>query len=395
MRIALVTGSFLPSVGGVEWKVHYLATEYTGRGHEVHVFTVRPPGHLANVPMPVTPTYGLSRHGIHLRGMGRFGILDHLICRAILREHHRRPFDVLHCHHLGIPAKWGTTVKLRTGVPVVVTTCGDDVFAVPELNYGVMLEARFARMVRENCRSVDVIGSISRAVREALISLGATARIVDIPNGVAWEEFQTGPSNYLREKLGLRADDLIVLSVGRNINFKRYDLGIPAFARIADRFPNVYYVLVGRDMGPLEPLVERLGMRGRVRFVEQTPMSMLPQVFHSADVFFNPSMREGFAQVNAQALASGLPCVITDGPGNVDAADYGGALVARSEDVDSMAQKLAELLERPERRRQLGAEAHRASRHYAWSTIAEQYLEVFEKLRGAGAGRPAEAVTAS
>lgn len=384
MRIALVTGSFLPSVGGVEWKVHYLATEYTSRGHDVHVFTVRPPGHLSSVPMPVTPTYSLSRHGIHLRGMGRFGILDHLICRAIIREHRREPFDVLHCHHLGIPAKWGATVKARTGVPVVVTTCGDDVFAIPELNYGVMLEPRFDRMVRENCRSVDVIGSISRAVREALVGLGTTARLVDIPNGVSWDDFQTGPSQLLRERLRLAAEDVLILSVGRNINFKRYDLGIRAFAAVAGRFPAAHYVLVGRELNPLESFIRELGVEGRVHFIEQMPMAMLPAVFHSADIFFNPSMREGFAQVNAQALASGLPCVITDGPGNVDAADHGGALIARSEDADSMAAELARLLAEPPLRRRLAEEAHRGSRHYAWSRIAEQYLEVFGDL----AGRP-------
>ena len=45
----------------------------------------------------------------------------------------------------------------------------------------------------------------------------------------------------------------------------------------------------------------------------------------------------GGAQVNAQALSCGLPLIITDAPGNVDAGSDGGALIARTNDIDSMA----------------------------------------------------------
>ena len=121
-------------------------------------------------------------------------------------------------------------------------------------------------------------------------------------------------------------------------------------------------------------------MADRIRLVEQVPMSEIPQVYHSADVFFNPSLMEGFAQVNAQALASGLPCVITDAPGNIDAGDDGGAVIARSGDCESMAEKLALVLGDPDLRQKLGAETHEASKKYAWSSIAEQYLQIFKEL---------------
>jgi glycosyltransferase involved in cell wall biosynthesis len=381
MRIALVTSSFLPAVGGIEWKVHYLATEYIKRGHEVAVFTIRPPSALKNKSLMVEPSYRLVRCGAHARGMGRFGINGWLICRRIIAEHRRKAFDVLHCHHLALPAKWGAAVKSCTGVPVVVTTCGEDVLYLAEFDYGVRLEPRFDRMIRQNVHRVDVIGSVSRAVRSELEAMQATARIVDIPNGVPWDDFQPNRSTFLHERLSLRRDDQIVLSVGRNFSLKRYDVGIAAFGKVAGRFPKVYYVLVGRDMQPLETLVTSLRLDGRVRFVEQVPLSELPKMFQSADVFFNPSMIEGFAQVNAQALACGLPLVITDAPGNVDAADHGGAIVARCNDANSMAELLARLLDDGELRRDLGAEARKASRHYAWSTIADQYLDIFEMLR--------------
>jgi glycosyltransferase involved in cell wall biosynthesis len=171
-----------------------------------------------------------------------------------------------------------------------------------------------------------------------------------------------------------------VLSVGRNHITKGYDLGIRVFANISGRFENACYVIVGRGTTKLASLLTESNMEDRVRLVEQVPMSEIPYIYHSADIFFNPSLMEGFAQVNAQALASGLPCVLTDAPGNGDAGDYGGAVIAKTADIESMAEKLTLLLEDSDLRRELGREAHAASKRYSWGKIAEEYLDVFERL---------------
>jgi len=382
MRIALISGTFLPVVGGVEWKVHYLASEYIKRGHEATVFTTRPEVTFKPIPLPVHAEYEVVRCGIPLPGMGRLGVTEWLMRRAVLKHHARRPWDVLHCHHLGFPTRVGLGVKRRTGLPVVATTCGQDVQTVPELGYGDRLDPRLDRLARQNVRGVDIVGSISSAVRADLESLGTTARIVDIPNGVPWDEFQGGPSTWLRDRLGLDAQGVLVLSVGRNHVKKGYEGGLRAFARVPARFKDAHYVLVGRNTSALEPVVRELALQGRVHLMEQVPFKDIPQVFHSADVFFNPSLVEGFAQVNAQALACGLPCVLTDAPGNRDAGDHGGALVAKAGDVGSMAEALADLIADPARRRRLGQEAHRASMRYAWRQIADEYLAAFEGLLG-------------
>jgi len=380
MRIGLLTGSFLPQVGGMEWKVHYLAAEYKSRGHDVTVFAPEMRASLQGAVMPVKPEYALIRAGREARGFGALGITGFLMRRAISRAHLARPFDILHCHHLGNPTSWGAQVRRRFNIPVVATTCGDDVFRIPELNYGVRINPRQDRLIRRNIRSIDVIGCISRSVREELVSLGATATLVNIPNGAPWEEFQMGPSRLIREKLNLSDDDLVVLSVGRNLNAKRYDLGIQAFAQMARRMPNVHYAIIGRDLDSLVRPIHELGMEQRIHLIGEVHISQVAHAMRSADVFFNPSMQEGFAQVNAQALACGLPLVITDAPGNVDAADHGGAVVARFNDVRSMSEKLMDVLGDAELRRRLAAEAGKAGRHYAWSRIAEQYLDIFSGL---------------
>jgi glycosyltransferase involved in cell wall biosynthesis len=165
--------------------------------------------------------------------------------------------------------------------------------------------------------------------------------------------------------------------VGRRRPVKGYEVGLRAFARAAAAVPRAVYVLVGHGIPQLEALVRELQLEGRVRLLDRMPAAELPSVFRSADVFFSPSFMEGFSQVNMQAMASGLPCVISDGPGNIDAATGGGAVAVRTGDEESMARALGSLLRDADARRRLGAEAHERSRRFAWSRIAEDYLEVF------------------
>lgn len=65
-RIGPVCSSFLPATGGMEWKVHQLATEYSKRGHEVTVFAGRPRLTLRPIELPLTPTYEVVRCGVPL-----------------------------------------------------------------------------------------------------------------------------------------------------------------------------------------------------------------------------------------------------------------------------------------------------------------------------------------
>lgn len=380
MRIGLVCSTFLPSTGGLEWKVHQLATEYTRRGHDATVFAGRPRVTLRAIALPVTPAYEVVRCGLPLPRIDRLGILGLIYRRAILARHRQKPFDVLHCHHLGMPTRFGVSVKEQTGVPVVATTCGADVMLHPESGHGDRRKPHVDRAVRYNVRHVDVVGSVNASIHRELVSLGTAGRIVDIPNGVDWDLFQSGDPSLLERRLGLDADAVVLLSVGRLRPVKGYEAGVRAFARVAQEIPRAIYVLVGKGIPGLAGLVRELGLDGRVRLVDRLAFAEMPSVFRSADVFFSPSFMEGFSQVNAQALASGVPCVITDAPGNADAAAGGGALTAKTGDIASMADCLTRLLGDAALRQRLGMQAHAGSRRYAWTSIAEQYLSIFGDL---------------
>jgi glycosyltransferase involved in cell wall biosynthesis len=113
---------------------------------------------------------------------------------------------------------------------------------------------------------------------------------------------------------------------------------------------NVHYFLFGRGIENLAPLVSSLGLGDRVHLSGFVPMDDVPSVLRSADVFFNPSILEGFSRANVQALACGLPLVVSDVP-----------------DDRSL-------------REDYGAKGHRASKMYSCGEVTEQYADVYSRI---------------
>ena len=382
MNIGIITLSFLPSVGGLEWKVHYLATEYVKSGHDVTVFASR--HNMFSKPLlQIEPVYKLIWCGYPIPGLCRIGVTGLLYKKRIMTEHAKKTFDILHCHPVMEPALYGIKVRKKTGIPVVATSCGGDLQKFPQYQYGYRLKPRRDKLVRKAVRNSDVIGSVSRSIRKHIEEIGTEAKIVDIPNGVNWDIFQIDKNPCYKEQLlELQKDTTVILTLGRNHPVKNFSGAIKSYSRIASKFPNSCYVIVGRNSSFLSPLVNELGLTNRIKLIEQVPMSEVPKYFRAADIFFNPSLIEGFSQVNAQALASGLPCVITDAPGNVDAGDYGGCLITKSNDLNSMSENLEKLLGSDKLRLKLAEEAFMAGKNYAWSAIARSYLELFKTTIG-------------
>jgi teichuronic acid biosynthesis glycosyltransferase TuaC len=377
----MVTLSFLPTVGGLEWKVHYLATEYRKQGHDVTVFALRQ--NLLNPPtLPITPTYNLVWCGYQMRGMSRLGLSSLLFVNRILKSHHQKPFDVLHCHTVLEPTLYGIRARKKTGIPVVTTTCGGDVQVFPEFNYGARLSKRYDKLVRYVVKNTNVIGSISRDIRRHLEEIGTNADIVDIPNGVDLEAFTSNTFNDKRELLNIPKDSIIILSLGRNHHKKNYADGIKAFSKLAQKYDDIYYVIVGRETDKLHDLTIKLDIQNKVILVNQIPMSEVSDYLRTADIFFNPSLVEGFAQVNAQAIACGLPCVINDSPGNIDALDYGGCIATKTNDINSFTECLEKVYSDKALRKSLAAKSSKEKIKLSWETIATTYLDIFDRLQG-------------
>ena len=207
------------------------------------------------------------------------------------------------------------------------------------------------------------------------------ARIVDIPNGVHVERFSGSRSFYLYEYLNIPRNKKIILSVGRNHIKKGYDYGIKAVAKLKEKYDyhDIHYVIVGRGVDIHRKIVDACNAGDVVTLIDEMTPEEITQCYKSATVFFSPSIVEGLSLVSIEAMASGLPLVVTDVPGNDDVVKANGCgLIVKNSDEESMADGLYRILSDESYRNDLADLSQRCSYKYDWSKIALMYVDVYK-----------------
>ena len=168
----------------------------------------------------------------------------------------------------------------------------------------------------------------------------------------------------------------IVLSVGRLVPNKRFDLLIKAFAQLSDTSANLIIAGEGSERVNLTLLIEELGLSGRVQlpgYVQDTGA-----YYAKAKCFVLTSTTESFGLVLVEALGFGLPVLATDCGGPRDVLDDGryGALLEIDLTPDALASEIDKVLENP------GDPLPRIerSKSFDMETGARQYADLFEQI---------------
>ena len=158
---------------------------------------------------------------------------------------------------------------------------------------------------------------------------------------------------------GANPDRPWIVSMGRLSYQKGYDFLIPAFAQLADRYPDLQPVIMGEgaDREKLEALRDGLGMKTRI-LMPGSIQSIAP-VLHKAEFFVMASRFEGFPMAHLEALSSRLPVVVTDcesGPREIVRHEVDGLLV-KTEDVEALMEGMNKLMENPALQQQFAQRA--------------------------------------
>lgn len=173
-------------------------------------------------------------------------------------------------------------------------------------------------MARFSLARTSVFVGDCQTVRRAAVRLGmAPDRIVIFPWGVDLKAFAPGPKGAWRTAKGWQ-DQFLVLCTRSLEKIYGTDLLVSAFLAALAQDDDLRLVLVGQGSleRSLRRSVEGAGAGDRVHFAGHVPYAGLPAWYRSADLFVSPSRSDGTSVSLLEALATGLPALVSDIPSN-------------------------------------------------------------------------------
>jgi glycosyltransferase involved in cell wall biosynthesis len=256
------------------------------------------------------------------------------------------------CLHTHLPAPLAIAGRMM-GARVAITVHGTDLLAV-----------RRSRLLRWIYRNMaDEIWYVSEAMKDDLRQLCGDRPLRHVPSGVDLALF--------RSTAAVRHPQ--ILAVGRLVWQKAYPDLIRAFFKIHGDFPDHRLIIIGE--GELRPELERLvrtaGLGDRIVLAGGRTQEQIVAAMNESQLFVLSSVSEGFPKVLLEALACGLPAVVTDtGSCGVIVRRHGVGIVATPGDIDALADALRRMLTDTRLRESAAANAPDAVIRDGWSAVA-------------------------
>jgi glycosyltransferase involved in cell wall biosynthesis len=386
LRIAFVTETFPPEIGGAAMSAGRFVEALLARGHRVQL--VRPRQKSERRAADATGLTQVLVRGVPVPFHG--GLQLGLPSGALLRRlwTRERP-DLVHLVSEGPLGCSARRLARRLGIPV--TSSFHTNFPSYGRHYGLGGLAPLAmRYLRSFHAAAEVTIVPTRQVHDQLAAAGFR-HLAIVGRGVDTATFHPGRrSDALRRSWGAGPADLVALVVGRLAPEKNVPLAVRAYRAMAEVLPGTRLVLVGDgpERGRLQAALPEAVFTGMLRG------EALAAHYASADVFLFPSLTETFGNVTLEAMASGLAVVAYD-----DAAaaqhirPFASGLLAPRGDAAELIAHARRLAQQPELVRRLGPAAREAVAAIGWDAVGAAFSGLLEKVAsdGRGASSPSRA----
>jgi glycosyltransferase involved in cell wall biosynthesis len=278
--------------------------------------------------------------------LGHFLALIHL--RKVLRQ--TKP-DLLHAGQVNT---CGFISALTNYHPLLLMPWGSDILLVPKTSW------LGKKITKFTIKKADLITCDAEAVKQEIINLTGYPpnKIIVFPWGIDLSLFK--PTFPLREKLRreLGIEDRKVIIMNRR--FKRVygiEYFLKALPRVWAKVPDVYVLLLGS--GPLEKelrkIVKGLKIEPIVKFIGEVPYDEMPAYLNASDLYISSSLSDGTSVSLLEAMACGLPVVVTDVPAILEWVENGvNGLVVPRRSIDELADAIVYLLQHEDIRKEMG-----------------------------------------
>ncbi|MFZ1729440.1 MAG: glycosyltransferase family 4 protein [Bacteroidota bacterium] len=236
--------------------------------------------------------------------------------------------------------------------------------------FGMEVELAHPQIIRKGLQEMDMADAViipSMFVERTFLDAGfPAAKLHVVPYGFNPAQFRVGE----------KKDDVFrVLFVGNIGIQKGVHYLLEAWSRL--KLANAELVFIGTVEEGIKPMLERYAglftLRGHI------PHEQLQEEYAQASVFVLPSLQEGSALVTYEAMACGLPLLVSTNTGSV-AVDGEHGFIIPIRDSDIIAERLSWLHAHQDEARAMGRRAAEFIRDFTWDRYARSVIEVYRSL---------------
>jgi len=379
VRVLHVTPYFAPAYryGGPPRSILGLCRALGDAGVDVEVFTTT-----ANGDEPLTPSpQGTVYDGVRVRYFPlawpqrywRAAGLRSALKRAAAGA------DLIHVHGLWNMTSWaGVAAARAAGKPYVVSPRG---MLQPEARqrHREMKSLAFWGIERANLRDAALLHATSALEGRELTQYGPPVML--IPNGVTIQAAPAAAVERLRARAGLHTGDEVVTFLGRLHPIKRLDLLAEAFAIVHHARPNARLVIAGPDEGGYRQDVEAMfaPVASETRWLGALDDEAIAALLASTDVLAQCSDSESFGMSVAEALAAGVPVVVTKRSGWAEVDAIGCGFSVAHEPV-SIADGILRVLDHADRASLRARSSAWARKTFAWEVVGTSMRDAYAQV---------------
>ncbi|RIK65228.1 MAG: hypothetical protein DCC65_12945 [Planctomycetota bacterium] len=378
MKILHVVQSLSPEWGGIARVVPMLASGLCSAGDNCRIATLSggrygSPPHVSGVEVLTFAAPDSSRLGRSSDFARRIGDLV-------------RDADVVHLHGLWTGQNWATgKAARRAGRPYIMTPHS---MMMPwawkrsrwkKLPAGLLFE-------HANLRRAACLHALADGEAEHMRRLGFNDRITVIPNGLHVAEYDRLPAaDGLEARYPQWKGHKLLVMIGRISPQKGI---VPGMQACFDNFPvakDWHLVVAGPDefgiRRMLEAAITRKGMTERVTFTGMLAPEEVRALLGRASLLIQPSLSEGLSMSILEALAAGVPVLISDACNMPEVQSAGAGRVVAPLRA-AVAKALREIVSAGEEAlREMGRRARALAREkYDWAALLPKYREMYERV---------------
>ncbi|RLI28778.1 glycosyltransferase family 1 protein [Candidatus Bathyarchaeota archaeon] len=366
-----------------------LPTREIWRGIEIH----RPLHIDVSDSLPDVIAEDVKKWGRGIQFFSKILVYNYLSAAKLINELVKKEsfkYDLVIAHDwLSVIA--GITVKKQLGLPMV--------FHVHSTEQGRTLghgSKVVSSIEHRGGQTADLVITVSYAMREELLSLGFPRDKVEVcyngvdPEKYSPEKIDPNKVKALRERYGIKDEDLMLFFIGRLVGVKGVDKLVMAMPHVLQSVPNAKLVIVG--LGDLQDYLQRLVNMLKLQDAVKFRFEFIPEeerILHYAacDVAVFPSLYEPFGIVALEAMSMERPVVV--GAAGVSGMreivipcgeEQCGYHINPNNPAD-IAWGIVNAVQDPERRKFLGKNGRkRVLSEFTWDKIAEQTLKLYERV---------------